>query len=420
MDREIEGEAMNRVVVTGMGVTSPIGNSIPEFWESLKDGKVGIGPITKFDPEGTGVSLAAEIKDFPSDKYFAKKDLRKMDSFSAYGIYATLEALAMSNLNFEDEDMDRVGVIVGSGVGGLVTMEEQIIKMSEKGPERISPLFIPMVISNMAAGNIAHRLGAKGICTSITTACASGTNCIGEAFRNIKHGYSDVIFAGGTESSICEIGIGGFASLTALTKSDDQYRASIPFDKERNGFVMGEGAGVIVLESLEHAKARGANILGEIVGYGSNCDAYHMTSPLPDGSGAAKAMKLAINEAEINPSEIGYINAHGTSTVANEKGEAKAIENVFGDNSNVLVSSSKSMTGHLLGAAGGIEAIATLLSLENQYVTVTAGTKEIDDDMNINVVLNEGVSHSFDYALSNSLGFGGHNAVVCFKRYIED
>ncbi|MDR1017199.1 MAG: beta-ketoacyl-ACP synthase II [Lachnospiraceae bacterium] len=411
---------MNRVVVTGMGVTSPIGNSIPEFWESLKDGKVGIGPITKFDPEGTGVSLAAEIKDFPSDKYFAKKDLRKMDSFSAYGIYATLEALAMSNLNFEDEDMDRVGVIVGSGVGGLVTMEEQIIKMSEKGPERISPLFIPMVISNMAAGNIAHRLGAKGICTSITTACASGTNCIGEAFRNIKHGYSDVIFAGGTESSICEIGIGGFASLTALTKSDDQYRASIPFDKERNGFVMGEGAGVIVLESLEHAKARGANILGEIVGYGSNCDAYHMTSPLPDGSGAAKAMKLAINEAEINPSEIGYINAHGTSTVANEKGEAKAIENVFGDNSNVLVSSSKSMTGHLLGAAGGIEAIATLLSLENQYVTVTAGTKEIDDDMNINVVLNEGVSHSFDYALSNSLGFGGHNAVVCFKRYIED
>jgi 3-oxoacyl-[acyl-carrier-protein] synthase II len=310
-----------------------------------------------------------------------------------------------------------VGVIVGSGIGGLKTIEEQVIKMHDRGPQRVAPLFIPMAISNMAAGNIALRIGAEGICTSVTTACASATNAIGEAFRNIKFGYSDVIFAGGTESSICEIGISGFASLTALSKETDPMRASIPFDKERNGFVMGEGAGVLVLESLEHAEKRGATILGEVVGYGANCDAYHMTSPRPDGSGAAKAMQLAIDEAGIAPEDIGYVNAHGTSTQANEKGEAKAIETVFGTNENVYVSSTKSLTGHLLGAAGGVEAIATLEALNHQFVPGTAGTQEIDEEMHINVITGNGKPHEFNYALSNSLGFGGHNAVICLKKY---
>jgi 3-oxoacyl-[acyl-carrier-protein] synthase II len=291
--------------------------------------------------------------------------------------------------------------------------------MHDKGMNRVSPLFVPMSISNMAAGNIALRLGAKGICTSITTACASATNAIGEAFRNIKYGYSDVIIAGGAEASICPIGISGFAALTALSKETDPTRASIPFDKERNGFVMGEGAGVLVLESLDHAKKRDAKILGEVTGYGATCDAYHMTSPIPDGSGAASAMQQAIDEAEITAEKVGYINAHGTSTQANEKGESKAIESVFGLENKPLVSSTKSLTGHLLGAAGGIEAVATLQALENQFVPATMGTKEFDEDMHINVVIEKGVKHLMEYALSNSLGFGGHNAVIALKKWSE-
>ncbi|MFR2689907.1 MAG: beta-ketoacyl-ACP synthase II, partial [Enterococcus faecium] len=355
---------MNRVVITGYGVTSPIGNDADSFLNSLKEGTNGIAPITKFDASETGITLAGEVKDFPYDKYFIKKDSKRMDMFSIYGIYAALEAMEISGLDKEKMNQDRFGVIIGSGIGGLPTIENQVIRLHEKGAKRVSPMFVPMAIANMAAGNIALRVGAKGICTAIVTACASGTNSIGEAFRNIKHGYSDVILAGGTEATICEMGIAGFAALTALSESTDPNRGSIPFDENRNGFVMGEGAGVLVLESLEHAQARGAKIYGEIVGYGANCDAYHMTAPTPDGSGASKAMKLAMEEAGIQPEQVGYINAHGTSTPANDQAEAKAIQLALGENfRDTYVSSTKSMTGHLLGAAGGIEALATLMAL---------------------------------------------------------
>ncbi|MBL1230848.1 beta-ketoacyl-ACP synthase II [Enterococcus sp. BWB1-3] len=411
---------MNRVVITGYGVTSPIGNNPETFLNSLKEGKNGIGPITKFNAEETGISLAAEVKDFPFEKYFVKKDGKRMDMFSIYGIYAALEAMDMSGLNAEEIDADRFGVMVGSGIGGLQTIQDQVIRMHDKGSQRVSPLFIPMSIANMAAGNIALRIGARGICTAVVTACASATHSIGEAFRNIKHGYSDVILAGGTEASVTEIGISGFASLTALSEATDKDRASIPFDKDRDGFVMGEGAGVFIVESLEHAQKRGAAILGEIVGYGANCDAYHMTSPTPDGSGAAKAMILAMTEAGITPEQIGYINAHGTSTPSNDGAEAKAIRLAMGAAADdIRVSSTKSMTGHLLGAAGGIEGIATLNALQHQFIPPTIGLKEQDEEVTINVVANEAQPHAFDYALSNSLGFGGHNAVICLKRWEE-
>jgi 3-oxoacyl-[acyl-carrier-protein] synthase II len=409
---------MNRVVITGYGVTSPIGNDAQTFLESLKEGTNGIGPITKFDATETDVTLAAEVKDFPFDKYFVKKDGKRMDLFSLYGIYAAMEAVEMSKLDKEQIDVDRFGVMVGSGIGGLQTIQDQVIRMHDKGPQRVAPLFIPMAIANMAAGNIALRIGAKGICTSIVTACASATNSIGEAFRNIKHGYSDVIVAGGTEASITEIGISGFSSLTALSHATDKDRASIPFDKDRNGFVMGEGAGIFVLESLAHAQERGAVILGEVVGYGANCDAYHMTSPTPDGSGAAKAMKLAMEEAGITPEQVGYINAHGTSTPTNDSAESKAIELAMGEAAkDIRVSSTKSMTGHLLGAAGGIEGIATLNALQHQFIPPTIGLQNKDEEVTVNVVANTSQPHHFDYALSNSLGFGGHNAVICLKRW---
>ena len=409
---------MNRVVITGYGVTSPIGNEPETFLESLKTGKNGIGPISKFDVSETGVTLAAEVKDFPMEKYFVKKDGKRMDKFSLFGIYAALEAMAMSGLDTSQLDVDRFGVMVGSGIGGLETIQNQVIRMHDKGPERVAPLFIPMAIGNMVAGNIALRVGANGICTSTVTACASATHSIGEAFRNIKHGYSDVIIAGGAEAPITEIGISGFASLTALTKATDPEKASIPFDKERSGFVMGEGAGVFILESLDHALERGATILGEVVGYGANCDAYHMTSPTPDGSGAAKAMVLAMEEAGISPEKIGYINAHGTSTQANDSAESKAIELALGDAAKTAyVSSTKSMTGHLLGAAGGIEGIATLNALQHQFIPPTINVENQDEAITVNVVLKESKEHKFDYALSNSLGFGGHNAVICLKRW---
>ncbi|MBP1048137.1 beta-ketoacyl-ACP synthase II [Enterococcus sp. BWM-S5] len=409
---------MNRVVITGYGVASPIGNDAQTFLESLKEGKNGIGPITKFDASETGVTLAAEVKEFPFDKYFIKKDGKRMDLFSLYGIYAAMEAVEMSGIDKDTIDVDRFGVMVGSGIGGLQTIQDQVIRMHDKGPQRVGPLFIPMSIANMAAGNIALRVGAKGICTAVVTACASATHSIGEAFRNIKHGYSDIILAGGTEASITEIGISGFSSLTALSHATDKDRASIPFDKDRNGFVMGEGAGIFVLESLEHAQKRGAAILGEVVGYGANCDAYHMTSPTPDGSGAAKAMKLAMEEAGITPEQVGYINAHGTSTPTNDSAESKAIERAMGEAAkDIRVSSTKSMTGHLLGAAGGIEGIATLNALQHQFIPPTIGLQEQDEEVTVRVVANNSESHTFDYALSNSLGFGGHNAVICLKRW---
>ncbi|HHA4628921.1 TPA: beta-ketoacyl-ACP synthase II [Enterococcus faecium] len=411
---------MNRVVITGYGVTSPIGNDADSFLNSLKEGTNGIAPITKFDASETGITLAGEVKDFPYDKYFIKKDSKRMDMFSIYGIYAALEAMEMSGLDKEKMNQDRFGVIIGSGIGGLPTIENQVIRLHEKGAKRVSPMFVPMAIANMAAGNIALRVGAKGICTTIVTACASGTNSIGEAFRNIKHGYSDVILAGGTEATICEMGIAGFAALTALSESTDPNRGSIPFDENRNGFVMGEGAGVLVLESLEHAQARGAKIYGEIVGYGANCDAYHMTAPTPDGSGASKAMKLAMEEAGVQPEQVGYINAHGTSTPANDQAEAKAIQIALGENfRDTYVSSTKSMTGHLLGAAGGIEALATLLALEHQFIPPTINVEKQDPEIDLTVVKNESKPASFTYAMSNSLGFGGHNAVLCMKRWEE-
>ena len=410
---------LNRVVITGYGVASPIGNDADTFLESLKTGKNGIGPITKFDAAETGITVAAEVKDFPFDKYFVKKDAKRMDAFSLFGIYAALEALEMSQLDTEKIDVDRFGVMVGSGIGGLQTIQDQVTRMNEKGPKRVGPLFIPMSIGNMAAGNIAMRVGARGICTATVTACATANNSIGEAFRNIKHGYSDVILAGGAEASITEIGIAGFASLTAVTSEKDPNKASIPFDENRNGFVMGEGSAVLVLESLEHAQKRGAKILGEITGYGSNCDAYHMTSPRPDGSGAAKAMKLAMEEAGIEGVDVGYINAHGTSTPSNDVAETKAIQAALGDEAakQVKVSSTKSMTGHALGATGGIEAIATLNALQHQFIPPTINIERVDEEIEIEIVTNKSQTHTFDYALTNSFGFGGHNAVLCLKRW---
>ena len=406
---------LNRVVVTGYGLTSPIGNTPEEFWNNLHDGKIGIGPITKFDNSEIPVHNAGEIHDFPFDKYFVRKDKNRMDQYSLYAIYATLEALENAKLDMDTVDRDRTGVIVSSGIGGLQEMQEQIIRMHEKGIKRIQPMFIPKALSNMAAGNIALRIGARGVCKSITTACASSNDAIGEAFREIKFGYHDVILAGGAESTINEIGIGGFNALTALSTTEDPARSAIPFDKDRNGFVMGEGAGVLVLESLEHAQKRGATILAEVVGYGSNCDAYHQTTPTPDGSGAAKAIELAIKEAGISPEDVDYVNAHGTSTQANEKGESKAIVTVLGK--DVPVSSTKSFTGHLLGAAGAVEAVATIEAIRHNYVPMTAGTRELSEDIEANVVYGQGQEAELEYAISNTFGFGGHNAVLAFKRW---
>ena len=406
---------LNRVVVTGYGLTSPIGNTPEEFWNNLHDGKIGIGPITKFDNSEIPIHNAGEIHDFPFDKYFVRKDKNRMDQYSLYAIYATLEALENAKLDMDTVDHDRTGVIVSSGIGGLQEMQEQIIRMHEKGIKRIQPMFIPKALSNMAAGNIALRIGARGVCKSITTVCASSNDAIGEAFREIKFGYHDVILAGGAESTINEIGIGGFNALTALSTTEDPARSAIPFDKDRNGFVMGEGAGVLVLESLEHAQKRGATILAEVVGYGSNCDAYHQTTPTPDGSGAAKAIKLAIKEAGIAPEDVDYVNAHGTSTQANEKGESKAIVTVLGK--DVPVSSTKSFTGHLLGAAGAVEAVATIEALRHNYIPMTAGTRELSEDIEANVVYGQGQEAELEYAISNTFGFGGHNAVLAFKRW---
>lgn len=410
----------NRVVITGYGITSPIGNTPETFWTNLQAGNSGIDAIKKFDATETGITVAGEVKDFPFDKYFVHKDKKRMDTFSIYAVYAALEALSMAGIDTEDGsiDNDRFGAIIGSGIGGLPVIQEQGARLATRGPKRIAPLFVPLSIANMATGNVALRVKASGVSRAEVTACAAGTNAIGSAFREIKHGYADIMLAGGTEAAICDLGVGGFANLTALTKETDPKRASIPFDKNRSGFVLGEGSGILVLESLEHAQKRGATILAEIVGYGSTNDAHHMTTPLPEGSGAAKAMQLALDEAGIQASEVGYINAHGTSTQANEKGEALAIHTVFGDDENVLVSSTKALTGHALGAAGGIEAIATLQAIQHQYAPVNAGTTELDENTSIiNVVLGQGKKHDIKYAISNSLGFGGHNAVIALKKW---
>ncbi|CAM3242463.1 beta-ketoacyl-ACP synthase II [Vagococcus fessus] len=411
---------MRRVVVTGLGAITPLGNTVSEFWDNVRQGKSGIAPITRFDASETGITVAAEVKDFEPIQYMEKKATKRMDLFSIYGVSAALQAMEDSNLTLESIDPERLGVIASSGIGGMTTIQEQVIKMSTKGPQRVAPLFVPMAIGNMVAGNISYYIGAKGISTSIVTACASGTNAIGEAYRTIKHGYADAIVAGGAEATICEIGISGFGALTALTKETDPTRASIPFDKDRSGFVMGEGSGMLVLEELEHAQKRNAKIYGEVVGYGATSDAYHMTSPNPDGSGAGRAMMQAMEEASITASDLGYINAHGTSTPNNDSAETTAIKYALGEEaSNVAISSTKSMIGHLLGAAGAVEGIVCLKALTDQFVPPTLGLKNNDPLCDLDYVPNEGRETNLTYAMSNSLGFGGHNAVCLFKKWEE-
>lgn len=410
-----------RVVVTGMGAITPLGSTVEDFWNGIKAGECGIDFIQKFDTTDFKVKIAAEVKGFDPEQYMTKKDVKRNDPFSVYGLSAAVQAFEDSGMDMEQEDASRVGVIVGSGIGGLLTMQDSVIKMHDRGPNRVSPLFIPMTISNMAAGNIAIRLGAKGVCENIVTACATGTNCIGTAFRNIKHGYLDACITGGAEASISEIGVAGFTNLTALSENEDPKDACKPFDAERDGFVMGDGAGILILEELEHAKARGAKIYGEIVGYGATGDAYHMTAPSPDGSGAAKAMQLAMEEAGIKPDQVAYINAHGTSTHANDAGETAAIKLAMGDVAKTVpVSSTKSMIGHLLGAAGAVEAIICLKALQEGFLPPTINYKNPDPECDLDYIPNQGrEAADAEYALSNSLGFGGHNGVLCFKKWDE-
>ncbi len=411
---------MKRCVITGMGAITPMGNDVQEFWKNIKSGVCGIDKITRFDTTEFKAKVAAEVKNFEPTLYVEKKELKRNDLFSIYGVAAAHQAYESSGIKEGEVDPFRFGVIVGSGIGGLITMEEQILKMGEKGPSKVSPLFIPMTIGNMAAGNIALRFGAKGICTDVVTACATGTNCIGEAYRNIKHGYLDMCLAGGTEASVTPIAVAGFSNLTALSTSDDPLKASRPFNKERGGFVMGEGAGILMLEELEHALKRGAKIYGEVVGYGSTCDAYHITAPSPDGEGAAAAMEMAVKEAGISPEEISYINAHGTGTHHNDIGETAAIKRAFKEAAyKIPVSSTKSMTGHLLGAAGAVEAIACVFALEEGFIPPTIGLEEADPECDLDYVPNVGRAAQVKYTLSNSLGFGGHNAVLCLKKWEE-
>ena len=409
-----------RVVVTGMGAITPIGNDVESFWQALKDKTLGIGPITYFDTADFKCKLAAEVKDFDAKAYMDPKTARRMEPFSQFAVAAAKQALDQSGIDMEKEDPFRVGVSVGSGIGSLQAMERSEKKLLEKGPSRVEPLLVPLMICNMAAGNVAIQFGLKGKCINVVTACATGTHSIGEAFRAIQYGEADVMVAGGTEASITPIGIAGFTSLTALNTTDDPKRASIPFDKDRNGFVMGEGAGVVVLESLEHAKARGANILAEVVGYGATCDAYHITSPAEDGSGAAKAMEFAMKDAEIMPEQVDYINAHGTSTHHNDLFETKAIRLALGDQAEkVKINSTKSMIGHLLGAAGGVEFITCVKSIQDGYVHATAGLKEAGEGCDLDYTQGDGVEMNVNYAISNSLGFGGHNASLIVKKFTE-
>ena len=407
-----------RVVVTGLGAVTPIGNNVKDFWAGIREGKVGIAPITKFDTTDYKVKLAAEVKDFNAKDHMDPKAARRMEVFSQYAVAAAKEAYEDSGLNIEEEDPFRAGVIVGSGIGSLQELELSYGKILSQGPNKVPPLMVPLMISNMAAGNISIQLGFRGKCTDVVTACASGTHSIGDAFRAIQYGDADIMAAGGTESSICPTGVAGFTALTALTKSEDPMRASIPFDKDRSGFVLGEGAGVVILEELEHAKARGAKIYAEVVGYGATADAYHITSPIEDGSGAARAMTLAMEEAGAKPEEIEYINAHGTSTHHNDLFETRAIHAAFGSAAeNVIVNSTKSMIGHLLGAAGGVEFITCVKSIEDGFIHQTVGTTEPGEECDLNYAIGAPVEKEIRYAMSNSLGFGGHNATLLLKKY---
>ena len=407
-----------RCVITGMGAVTPCGNTVDEFWNNIKNGVSGIDFITKFDTTDYKVKVAGEVKNFDPELYVTKKDVKRNDMYSIYAIAAAQQAYDMSGIKEDEIDHDRFGVMLGSGIGGLMTINEQIEKLTLKGPSKVSPLFIPMSISNMAAGNISIRFKANGISENIVSACATGTSSIGEAFLKIRDGYQDIMLAGGAEASITPIGVAGFTNLTALSQNPDPKKASRPFDKNRDGFVMGDGAGVLMLEEMEHALKRGAKIYGEIVGFGSSSDAYHITAPCPDGSGAAKAIKYALEHAGITAGDVDYINAHGTSTHANDSGETAAIKLAFGDKAKkVAISSTKSMTGHLLGAAGAIEAIACVKATEENFVPPTVNYETPDEECDLDYVPNEGRSMNVKYALSNSLGFGGHNAVLCFKKW---
>ncbi len=410
-----------RVVVTGMGALTPIGNNVEDFWKSIKEGKCGIDEITKFDTTEYKVKLAAELKNLNLEEYFDRKELKRMDGFTHYAIIAAREAMKDSKITPENTDMERVGVYVSTGIGGLNTIEVGNEAYITKGPSRVPALFIPMGIVNMAAGNVSIDIGAKGESMSIVTACASSTHAIGTAYRAIKDGYEDVILAGGSECAITPTGVAGFMNMKALSQATDKNRASIPFDKERDGFVMGEGAGVIVLEELEHAKKRGATIYAEVVGYGASSDAYHITSPTPDGSGAARALKRAIEDANISPSEITYINAHGTSTHLNDAGETKAIKLALGEENarKVMISSTKGNTGHLLGAAGVEEAIVCIKAIQDSFVPPTINYKVPDEECDLDIVPNQGRNADIKYAMSNSLGFGGHNSALIIKKYEE-
>ena len=410
---------MRRVVITGMGTVNPLANSVEETWDAVKQGKCGIGPITHFDTADLKVKLAGEVKNFDAAEVIGPKEARRMDVYTQYACAAAKEALADSGLDMEKENADRCGCIVSSGIGGLETICIEHGKGEEKGYSKISPYFIPMTISNMAAGQIAIMYGLKGMCTSVVTACASSNNAIGDSFHRIRDGYEDVMVCGGAEGVVIPLAIGGFQSMKALCTSEDPNRASIPFDKERHGFVMGEGAGILVIEELEHAKKRGAKIYAEIVGYGTNCDAYHITAPNPEGEGGAKCMALAVKDAGLEMTDVDYINAHGTSTSLNDAGETLAIKKAFGDHAyKLMVSSTKSMTGHLLGAAGAVEGIITTLALRDGFVPATINYREKDEDCDLDIVPNEGRKVDINVALSNALGFGGHNASIVFKKYI--
>ncbi len=408
---------MRRVVVTGMGIISPIGNTVEQFWNSLKEQRVGIGELTRFDTSSYKVKLAAQVNDFDPKQYMDFKEAKRMELFSQYAVAAAIQAVEDAGLCLEEEDRNRIGVSVGCGIGSLQILEQAHTKLTTKGPNRVPPLLVPLMITNMAAGNVAIHFGLKGKCVNVVTACATGTHSIGEAFRAIQCGDADVMVAGGTEAAICPLGISGFAALTALSTSTDPKHASIPFDAERSGFVMGEGAGVVVLESLEHALARGARILAEVGGYGATCDAFHITSPDENGEGAARAMTLAMEEAGLTPDEVPYVNAHGTGTHHNDLYETRAIKKAFGEAAYRLnVNSTKSMTGHMLGAAGAAELIVCVKSVMEDYIHATAGFEKSEGEMDLNYT-KEPVHRSVNAAISNSLGFGGHNGSLLIKKY---
>ena len=409
---------MRRVVVTGMGAITPIGLNVEEYWDGLKNGKTGFGEITYFDTSDFKVKVAAEVKGFVGKDYMDPKSAKRMEKFSQYAVAASKEAFAQAGLDMEKEDPYRVGCAIGSGVGSLQSIEREHKKLLEKGPSRINPLLVPMMITNMAAGNVSIQLGLKGKSINVVTACATGTHNIGEAFRTIQHGDADVMLAGGTECAITPISVAGFTALTALSTKNTPERCSIPFDKDRDGFVLGDGAGIVVLEELEHARKRGAKILAEVVGYGATSDAFHITSPAEDGMGAANAMKFALEDAGLKPEDITYINAHGTSTHHNDLFETRAIKTTFGDHAYQLkINSTKSMIGHLLGAAGAVEFIASVLQMNHNYVHATVGLEQPDEELDLDYVQGHGVDMEFDYAMSNSLAFGGHNATLIVKKF---